>query len=197
MSSSQTSRARLGVYIGGTFTDVALEAGARRHTIKVLTTVAPDEGVMEGIAAVLGEAGMSLGDIDLIIHGTTSATNALIERKGATTALITTDGFRDSVEMGTESRFEQYDVFMDKPKPLVPRRRRHVVAERLDARGKVLLPLDEAGVEALVPALERDAVESVAIGFLHSFVNPDHEQRTRDILAARMPELAINLSSDG
>jgi N-methylhydantoinase A len=197
MSSSQTTRARLGVYIGGTFTDVALEAGARRHTIKVLTTVAPDEGVMEGIAAVLGEAGMSLGDIDLIIHGTTSATNALIERKGATTALITTDGFRDSVEMGTESRFEQYDVFMDKPKPLVPRRRRHVVAERLDARGKVLLPLDEAGVEALVPALERDAVESVAIGFLHSFVNPDHEQRTRDILAARMPELAINLSSDG
>ena len=197
MSSSQTTRARLGVYIGGTFTDVALEAGARRHTIKVLTTVAPDEGVMEGIAAVLGEAGMSLGDIDLIIHGTTSATNALIERKGATTALITTDGFRDSVEMGTESRFEQNDVFMDKPKPLVPRRRRHVVAERLDARGKVLLPLDEAGVEALVPALERDAVESVAIGFLHSFVNPDHEQRTRDILAARMPELAINLSSDG
>ncbi|MFP6741333.1 MAG: hydantoinase/oxoprolinase family protein, partial [Alphaproteobacteria bacterium] len=196
MSSSQTSRARLGVDIGGTFTDVALEAGARRHTIKVLTTVSPEEGVMEGVAAVLGKAGMSLGDIDLIIHGTTLATNALIERKGATTALITTEGFRDSVEMGTESRFEQYDVFMDKPPPLVPRRRRHVVAERLDARGKVLLPLDEAGVEALVPALERDAVESVAIGFLHSFVNPDHEQRTRDILAARLPDLAITLSSD-
>jgi N-methylhydantoinase A len=196
MTSSQTSRDRLGVDIGGTFTDVALEAGARRHTIKVLTTVAPEEGVMEGVAAVLGEAGMSLGDIDLIIHGTTLATNALIERKGATTALITTEGFRDSVEMGTESRFEQYDVFMDKPPPLVPRRRRHVVVERLDARGKVLLPLDEAGVEALVPTLERDAVESVAIGFLHSFVNPDHEQRTRDILAARLPDLAITLSSD-
>ncbi len=196
MSSSQTSRARLGVDIGGTFTDVALETGTRRHTIKVLTTLAPEEGVMEGVTAVLGEAGMSLGEIDLIIHGTTLATNALIERKGATTALITTEGFRDSVEMGTESRFEQYNVFMDKPPPLVPRRRRHGVAERLDARGKVLIPLDEAAVEALVPLLERDGVESVAIGFLHSFVNGSHERRTRDILAARLPDLAITLSSD-
>ena len=196
MSSSQTPRARLGVDIGGTFTDVALEAGDRRHTIKVLTTAAPEDGVMEGIAAVLGAAAMNLGDIDLIIHGTTLATNALIERKGAVTALITTEGFRDSVEMGTESRFEQYDVFMDKPPPLVPRRRRHGVPERLNARGTVLLPLDEGAVEALVPVLESDGVESVAIGFLHSFVNPDHERRTRDILTARLPGLAITLSSD-
>ena len=94
-------------------------------------------------------AGLPLGDVDLIIHGTTLATNALIERKGARTALVTTEGFRDSVEMGTESRFEQYDVFMEKPPPLVPRRHRHTVPERISAQGAVLVPLDEAAVARL------------------------------------------------
>ena len=196
MEASQMSRARPGVDIGGTFTDVALEAGEARHTIKVLTTQAPEEGVIEAVTAVLAEAGMALADVGLVIHGTTLATNLLIERKGAVTALVTTEGFRDSVEMGTESRFEQYDVFMDKPPPLVPRRRRHTVPERMDARGRVLLALDEAAVEALAPVLEGDAVESLAIGFLHSFVNPAHERRARDILAERMPGLAITLSSE-
>ena len=196
MAQPPASQARLGVDIGGTFTDVALEAGEARHTIKVLTTEAPEDGVIEGVTAVLAEAAMTLADVGLIIHGTTLATNLLIERKGAVTALVTTEGFRDSVEMGTESRFEQYDVFMDKPPPLVPRRRRHTVPERMDARGRVLLALDEAAVEALVPALERDGVESLAIGFLHSFVNPAHERRARDILAARLPGLAITLSCE-
>ena len=196
MAASQAPRARLGVDIGGTFTDVALEVGESRYTIKVLTTAAPEEGVVEAVSAVLSEAGMALSEVGLVIHGTTLATNALIERKGAVTALVTTEGFRDSVEMGTESRFEQYDVFMDKPPPLVPRRRRHGVPERMDARGRVLLPLDEAAVEALAPGLERDGVESLAIGFLHGFVNPAHERRARDILAARLPGLAITLSSE-
>ncbi len=188
---------RLGVDIGGTFTDVALETAQARHTIKVLTTTAaPEEGVIEAVLAVLDDADLTLGDVDLIIHGTTLATNALIERKGARTALVTTAGFRDSVEMGTESRFEQYDVFMEKPPPLVPRRHRYTVPERISARGAVLVPLDEAAVAALVERLEADGIESVAIGFLHSFTNPAHEIRTRDILAERLPAMTFTLSSE-
>ena len=188
---------RLGVDIGGTFTDVALETPEARHTIKVLTTqAAPEEGVIQAVLAVLDDADLTLGDVDLIIHGTTLATNALIERKGARTALITTDGFRDSVEMGTESRFEQYDVFMEKPPPLVPRRHRYTVPERTSAQGAVLVALDEAAVAALADRLAADGIESVAIGFLHSFVNPAHEARTRDILAERLPAMTFTLSSE-
>jgi N-methylhydantoinase A len=197
MAENGSGDARLGVDIGGTFTDVALETAARRHTLKVLTTRdAPERGVMEAIAAVLGETGMVLAEVALAIHGTTLATNALIERKGARTALVTTEGFRDSLEMGTESRFEQYDIFMEKPRPLVPRRRRFPVPERMNARGEVLVPLDEAALEALVPALDRAQVESVAIGFLHSFINADHEERARDILARHLPGIPVSLSSE-
>jgi len=188
---------RLGVDIGGTFTDVALEIGGGRHAAKVLTTQeAPEEGVMTAIDSVLAAAGAALTDVGLVIHGTTLATNALIERKGARTALITTEGFRDSLEMGTESRFEQYDIMMEKPTPLVPRYLRLPVPERIDAHGRVLVPLDEGAVAALVPTLEREGVESLAIGFLHSFVNPAHERRARDIVADALPGLAIALSSD-
>ena len=117
--------ARIGVDIGGTFTDVVLENGQMRYTAKVLTTPrAPEEGVAAGIRSVLADSGVTPDEVSLIIHGTTLATNALIERKGVTTALVTTEGFRDSVEMGSESRFEQYDINMEKPLPLVPRRRR-------------------------------------------------------------------------
>src|SRR5258708_18490257 len=155
---------RLGVDIGGTFTDVALDTGGVLHTAKVLTTPqTPEEGVMAGIDAVLVKAEARYGDLGLVIHGTTLATNALIERKGARTALITTDGFRDSVEMGTESRFEQYDIFMDKPQPLVPRHLRYTVRERMSAHGDVLVPLAEADVEALAPLLEAADVTSLAI----------------------------------
>ena len=191
------SVARLGVDIGGTFTDLALAAGGRLHTLKVLTTPDfPERAVLDGLTAILAAAGLDLGEVGSIIHGTTLATNALIERKGATTALLTTAGFRDSVEIGTESRFEQYDIFLDKPAPLVPRRLRLPVEERIGAAGQVLLPLDRAAVEALLPLLEAERVESVAIGFLHSFANPAHEIAARDILARQRPDLPITLSSE-
>ena len=188
---------RLGVDIGGTFTDAALEIGTARHTTKVLTTTeAPERGVLAAIAAVLARAGLSPEALGLIIHGTTLATNALIERKGARTALITTEGFRDVVEMRGEDRYEQYAVDLDMPPPLVPRRRRFTVPERIDARGDVLLALDEAALETLIPQLAADAVEAVAIGFLHSYVNPAHEQRARAILARARPDLPLTLSCE-
>jgi N-methylhydantoinase A len=119
------SVARLGVDIGGTFTDVAIEIGERRYTAKGLTTQrAPEEGVLAILRTIVGEAGIQPADVKLFIHGTTLATNALIERKGAKTALLTTEGFRDVVEIRHENRFEQYDVNIDLPPPLVPRRLR-------------------------------------------------------------------------
>jgi N-methylhydantoinase A len=188
---------RLGVDIGGTFTDVALEAGGRLFSGKVLTTPeAPERAVIDAIRAVLCDAGLAPGDLSIVIHGTTLATNAIIERKGAQTALITTEGFRDTVEIRHENRFEQYDVNIDLPPPLVPRRHRFVVPERIDAKGRVVIPLDESAVARLAEQLARAGIESVAIGFLHSFTNPTHERRSRDILAVRLPSVTFTLSSE-
>src|SRR6201987_4216603 len=141
------TQARLAIDIGGTFTDFAIEAGEQRHSVKVLTTPrAPEEGVLSGIEQILTQANLKPADIGIIIHGTTLATNAIIERKGARTAMLVTEGFRDSIEMAFENRFEQYDINRAKPPPLVPRDLRFGVRERLDGRGNVLLPLDEAAV---------------------------------------------------
>jgi N-methylhydantoinase A len=188
---------RLGVDIGGTFTDVALEVGDRRYTAKGLTTArAPEAGVLAIVRAIIGEAGIRPGDVQLIIHGTTLATNALIERKGAKTALLTTEGFRDVLEIRHENRFEQYDVNIDLPPPLVPRRLRLPVGERIDAQGDVLVPLDEASVTRALDQLTAQNIEAVAVGFLHSFTNPDHEQRVGEAIARRLPHVAVSLSSD-
>jgi N-methylhydantoinase A len=188
---------RLGVDIGGTFTDVALEVGDRRYTAKGLTTArAPEAGVLAIVRAIIGEAGIRPGDVQLIIHGTTLATNALIERKGAKTALLTTEGFRDVLEIRHENRFEQYDVNIDLPPPLVPRRLRLPVRERIDAQGDVLVPLDEASVTRALDQLTAQNIEAVAVGFLHSFTNPDHEQRVGEAIARRLPHVAVSLSSD-
>ncbi|HET6520479.1 MAG TPA: hydantoinase/oxoprolinase family protein [Geminicoccaceae bacterium] len=188
---------RIAVDIGGTFTDVVAEAGGRQTTAKVLTTPrAPERGVLEGIRLALGQANLAPGDVGLVIHGTTLATNAVLERKGAATALVTTRGFRDVLEIGDEGRFDQYDIWLEKPEPLVPRHLRLSVPERLDIEGNVLLPLDEAAVRALAPELERHGVESVAVGFLHSYVNPVHERRAAEILRGAMPELWVTLSSE-
>jgi len=189
--------ARLAVDIGGTFTDVVLEADGRQVTTKVLTTSDnPERGVLEGVAKVMAEAGAQASEVSLIIHGTTLATNALIERKGAKTALIVTEGLRDSVEMAYENRFEQYDINIDRPDPLVPRYLRWPVTERLNAAGEVLLPLDEASVAALAPQLAEHGIESLAIGLIHSYANPAHERRVAEILQAAAPELSITLSSE-
>ena len=136
--------ARLAIDIGGTFTDLALERGGALATVKVLTTPdAPERGVMAGVAAVLGAARLLPAEVALVVHGTTLATNAIIERKGARTALITTEGFRDVLAMGNESRYDQYDLGIRLPEPLVPRHLRLTVPERLDNAGRVLLPLAE------------------------------------------------------
>jgi len=188
---------RLGVDIGGTFTDVALEVGDRRYTAKGLTTArAPEAGVLAIVRAIIGEAGIKPGDVQLIIHGTTLATNALIERKGAKTALLTTEGFRDVLEIRHENRFEQYDVNIDLPPPLVPRRLRLPVRERIDAQGDVLVPLDEASVTRALDQLVAQNIEAVAIGFLHSFTNPEHERRVGAAVVRRLPHVAVSLSSD-
>src|SRR4051812_38353523 len=137
--------ARLSADIGGTFTDIVLEEGERRWTTKVLTTPrAPEQAVVDGTRALLAKAGLTFADLTLFVHGTTLATNALIERKGAKTALVATGGFRDILQIADEGRYDQYDLDIEKPLPLVPRSRRMTVPERIDVHGAVRIPLDEA-----------------------------------------------------
>ncbi|HEX8829017.1 MAG TPA: hydantoinase/oxoprolinase family protein, partial [Xanthobacteraceae bacterium] len=194
---TSSSPIRLGLDIGGTFTDVALEVGERRFTTKTLTTpAAPEKGVLAALRAVIAVAGIAPRAVDLIIHGTTLATNAVIERKGAKTALLTTEGFRDVIEIRHENRFEQYDVNIDLPPPLVPRRLRFPVRERVDAKGRALVPLDQGSLDAAVEAIAAHGVEAVAVGYLHSFTNPDHERRVGDAVARRFPDVAVTLSSE-
>jgi N-methylhydantoinase A len=194
---TSSSTIRIGVDIGGTFTDVALEIGERRLTAKILTTPrAPEEGVLTALRSVVAEAGIEPREVGLIIHGTTLATNALIERKGAKTALLTTEGFRDVVEIRHENRFEQYDLDIDLPPPLVPRRLRLPIRERIDAHGEVLVPLDEASVTRAIEALAAQRVEAVAVGLLHSFTNPEHERRVGEAVARALPDVAVTLSCE-
>jgi len=190
--------ARLAVDIGGTFTDVVLELPTgERVSTKLLTTYDhPGRAVLGGIDRVLQQVGITPAQVGLIIHGTTLATNALIERRGARTALLTTAGHRDALEMAHEDRFEQYDIMIDRPKPLVPRYLRLPIRERISATGKVLKPLDRSSLEAALPVLDQEQVESVAIGYLHAFVNPEHEWQTAEWLGNRRPDLAITLASE-
>ncbi|MEE3252575.1 MAG: hydantoinase/oxoprolinase family protein, partial [Actinomycetota bacterium] len=192
---------RIGADIGGTFTDIVLEDSHGMSSTKVLTTYdAPERGVLEGVRQVVEEAGADLADLATFIHGTTLATNALINRTGARTAFVTTSGFRDVVEMRTESRFEQYDLNLVLPTPLIERRDRHVLAERIGADGTVLLPFDEAEAEALACHLaegtREDPYESVAVGFMHAYRNGDHERRLREVLTRHLPDAAISISSE-
>ncbi|MGB1366390.1 MAG: hydantoinase/oxoprolinase family protein [Candidatus Puniceispirillaceae bacterium] len=187
---------RLGVDIGGTFTDAVLEANGQRYSTKVLTTYgAPEDAILESMGQVCRKAGIQPDAIEQIIHGTTLATNALIERRGAKTAFITTKGFRDVIEMRTESRFEQYDLNLKLPDPLLPRNRRYVVEERISASGDVLIELDVAGCEALAKKLAKANYESIAIGLLHSYVNDSHEKQIADIFRQHMPSVLVSLSS--
>ena len=188
---------RLAVDIGGTFTDVVLETGGRIESTKVLTTHAqPAAAVVQGLGEVLARAGREPKDLAVVLHGTTLATNALIERRGARTALVTTEGHRDVLEMVYENRFEQYDVNVDRPPPLVPRRWRFTVPERMNAAGEVLAELSSAAVSALIPALQAASIESVAVGFLHAYANPAHERLVRDVLGEALPALSVTLASE-
>ena len=191
---------QIGVDIGGTFTDiVALDRTGRLALTKVPST---PKDLLEGIGAavtqVLALAGARPADVERFIHGTTVATNAILEQKGAVTAILTTEGFEDVLELGRMKRSRMYDLAMDPEVPtfLAPRRRRLGVRERLDARGQVLVPLDEDAVRRAVPALRAQAVQAIAICYLFSFVNPAHERRTREIVAELAPEISVSLSSD-
>ena len=191
------SAIRMGVDIGGTFTDVVIEVESKQFSTKVLTTyIAPENAIIDGLHQVCAKAGVAPSDIGQIIHGTTLATNALIERRGAKTALITTEGFRDVIEMRTESRFEQYDLNLTLPEPLIPRQSRFTISERVDATGGVLVDLDRAEIEAVADQINAAGYESIAVGLIHSYLNPDHERMVRDILAEKLPDVMVSLSSE-
>jgi N-methylhydantoinase A len=189
---------KLAADIGGTFTDIVLEQGAKRWSGKVLTTTAaPEQGVLQGVAQVLSDAGFEASQVDVFIHGTTLATNALIERKGAVTAFITTDGFRDVIEQGYEKRFDHYDLMIDRAVPLVPRHLRLMVRERLAVDGSVLIPLDESDVDRIADTLIAEKVRAVAIGFLHAYAHDAHEKRVAELLRKRLPaDVSICVSSE-
>lgn len=190
-------QARAGVDIGGTFTDVALELDGKLYSFKILTDYeAPERAIVAGLKQAVDAAGIGLADISLIIHGTTLATNALIEREGARTAFITTEGFRDVLEMRTENRFEQYDLNIKLPPALIERRDRYVLRERMDAQGHALITPTAQDLDALVARIGEGAYESVAIGFVHAYVNGEHERQMRDALLQRLPDLSISISSE-
>jgi len=187
---------RISADIGGTFTDIVLEGPRGRLTHKLLTTPArPEEAVLEGMRHLLDAGGFTFGDIAVFIHGTTLATNAIIERRGARTALIATEGFRDILEIGNEGRYDQYDLQIEKRLPLVPRALRFTIPERTDVRGNVRLVLDADAVKALVPVLKRERVESVAIAFMHGYVNSAHERLVALILEREIPGLFVTTAS--
>ena len=196
---SKTNKFRLGFDIGGTFTDFVMVNQETGVTFlhKCLTTPKdPSIAVSNGMKSILKSAGINGNEIEIAIHGTTLITNALIERKGAHTGMITTSGFRDVLEMGTEVRYDIYDLFLEKPEPLVPRKWRYEVGERLDNNGNIVTPLDVNSIRKVIHELHNQKLESLAIVFLHSFRNPEHELKTQSILTKELPEISISISSE-
>jgi 5-oxoprolinase (ATP-hydrolysing) len=192
-------RYRIGFDIGGTFTDFVLYDTVTGDTRlnKCLTTYHdPSQAALHGLRELVGMMEISLADVDEIVHGTTLVGNALIERRGARVGLITTSGFRDILEMGTEQRYDIYDLFLRFPEPLVPRNLRLEVQERIDRDGSIVIPLDIAAVRASLRSLAEAAVESVAICLLNSYRNAAHEARVAEIAAQEFPELAVSISSE-
>ena len=183
--------------IGGTFTDIVAERDGRRWSTKVLTThAAPEHALLEGVDIVLEQMSARYEDVSAFVHGTTLATNAIIERKGAKTALLATEGFRDVIEIADESRYDQYDLNLEKKPPLVPRALRLTIPERVDVTGAVLLPLDETVVRAAAARCREAEIASVAVAFIHAYANPDHEARVREIFSEAAPDIAVSLSSE-
>lgn len=187
---------RLGADIGGTFTDIALDIRGTLYSTKILTNyTAPEQAILDGIKIVTDQAGISPADLDIVIHGTTLATNALIERRGAKTAFVTTEGYRDVIEMRSENRFEQYDLNLKLPTPLVSREHRFTVKGRMNAQGKELQPLDEAKLVEIADQILSGGFATVAIGFIHSYMNPEHERRARAILGRKL-SIPISISAE-
>ncbi len=187
---------RLGADIGGTVTDVVLDIRGQMFSTKVLTNyAAPEQAILDGIAIVCADAGIAPSALEIVIHGTTLATNALIERRGAKTAFVTTEGFRDVIEMRTENRFAQYDLNLRLPPPLIPREDRFTVAGRIGAQGQELAPLDETALETLADRIAAGGYGAVAIGFIHSYMNPAHEGRAREILSRKV-SAPLSISSE-
>ena len=190
---------RIGVDIGGTFTDLLLIDDRSGETVvgKVLTTPDdPSRGVEDVLVQALDRSGLDPSQIRYLVHGTTLVTNTIIQRKGARTALLATEGFRDSVEIGREHRYELYDLFLELPIPLTPRHLRFDVPERLAAGGEVLREVDEGMVEALAAELAEREIEAVAISFLHSFANPANEQAARRAVNRAAPGIRVSISSE-
>jgi len=191
--------ARFGVDIGGTFTDLVVvdEITGAIRVGKVLTTAKdPAHGVEQGVQSLLDEAGVHPRRVRAVVHGTTLATNALIERKGARTGLLTTEGFRDALEIRREGRYDMYDLLIDPPPPLVPRHLRREVPERLGPDGSVLRALDEDAARRVIAGLVRDGVEAVAICLLHAYLNPVHERRLAELVREAAPSLVVSCASD-
>ena len=188
---------RLGIDIGGTFTDFVLldDATGQVNTYKCLTTPRdPSDAIEAGIHGLANQVPDYVGRLEEIIHGTTLVINAIIERKGARTGLITTQGFRDVLELGREIRYAPYDVFAEFPEPLVPRHRRLEVDERLRADGSVLRPLDESEARERVRSLADMGVESIAVCLLNSFENPAHELALKRIIGEEFPSASVSIS---
>lgn len=190
---------RIGVDIGGTFTDLVLmdDRRGRMFSSKVLTTPeSPAAGVVEGVLKVLKLAGAPAQTVRSVVHGTTLATNAIIERKGARTALLTTNGFRDILETGKELRYDLYDLFIEFPKPLVPRRHRIGIKERTRYDGVILDAVDPAEVRAVASRLREEGIESIAVCFLHSYANPENERAVKDAIRMAEPGIRVSASAD-
>ncbi|HEX7927212.1 MAG TPA: hydantoinase/oxoprolinase family protein [bacterium] len=194
-----TAHYRLGIDIGGTFTDGAMvnEATGELSIVKVLTTPAnPADGFMEAVERAQAKGGVAPEAVKLLVHATTIATNALIEGNTAKLAMLTTDGFRDVLEIGYQISPKLYDIYQAKPKPLVQRRYSFGIKERLDAAGKVLTPLDEAAIRKAIRTMKAAGIEAVVVCFLHAYINPVHERRAAAILRKEFPEAHLSVSSE-
>ena len=188
---------RLAIDIGGTFTDIVLEDKTKLLTKKVLTSTSqPEVAVIEGVEELLQENKIKSSDIKMIIHGTTLATNAVIERKGAKTCFITTEGFRDVLDIGYESRFDQYDILIEKTMSLVPRKYRYVIEERTDINGSIIKPINAKKFQSLVDTIKKEKFESIGIGFLHSYANSKNENDLKEFLLKHLPDVEVSISSD-
>ncbi|MEX2535573.1 MAG: hydantoinase/oxoprolinase family protein [Trueperaceae bacterium] len=199
MTAGRPGGFQVGLDIGGTFTDLVLldRTSNQLQLHKCLTTPQdPAVGALQGLQELLAMAGVALGEVDALLHGTTLVTNAIIERRGRPTGLLTTSGFRDVLEMGHEQRYDIYDLFLRYPAPIVPRRHRLELSERLDRDGQILTPLDLEQVDSLVDLLVNDGVEALAVCLLHSYRNPQHERLVLERVRERHPSLYVSASCE-